>query len=679
MAIPNINQITSTLRMMGDSALQQYATMHKNDPYILPMAIAESNARKQVRSQAQARMAMQPQPKVADASIAEMAAPTQLPEQQGIAQLPAPNIQTMAGGGIVAFADGGYAEGGMGASEPVIRMAGGGVPSFAIGGWNNARFLEYLKQNGLTAKFATGSEDEKKAIVDAFGDATSGPQKAAAPSSGPAAGQASAAPSKAFELGQKVGPTVKKIGDTFSNIGTTELSKKGIGSGAATAGVFGAGQGLYEGYKAGDFYNDPNVSSVDKALQAGRTATRAGLPMVTAGLGSLFTPAGTVIGGIAGGAASSFIDEEGEALKAWRKANPRATPEETKKAAAKITATYSPNDQSNAEAQRLGLKQNPVSMSQAGDAAAGADTAKAPTLSGPRASSASDVENMYSKFAGSPAERQAKLDAIRSQLGSLAGAETLAAQKYADKIKADQEAQGEYGKDREAKLKTREERLGKEEGQSGGLALLEAGLAMMSGTSSNAFANIGQGAMRGTAAYRESQKRLADAREKLEDAYGRIEDVRFNQKNMNAKELRDAQRDIDKTANAGIRALTDFAMKEYDVGRDEAKTMLSSFTQLRQSEIAAGPNYQRNQMLANSDAKTAKERQAYLTLQNKTLGDLKRSDDYKLADPSKRVQMEIDEMRKALNLNPHLEQFATNLCFTNAPTGQVLSLESQSP
>lgn len=286
---------------------------------------------------------------------------------------------------------------------------------------------------------------------------------------------------------------------------------------------------------------------------------------------------------------------------------------------------------------------------------------------------------MYSKFAGSPAERQAKLDAIRSQMGSLAGAETLAAQKYADKIKADQEAQGEYGKDREAKLKTREERLGKEEGQSGGLALLEAGLAMMSGTSSNAFANIGQGALRGTAAYRESQKRLTDAREKLEDAYGRIEDVRFNQKNMNAKELRDAQRDIDKTANAGIRALTDFAMKEYDVGRDEAKTMLSSFTQLRQSEIAAGPSYQRNQMLANSDSKLAKERQAYLTLQNKTLGDLKRSDDYKLADPSKRVQMETDAMRQALNLNPHLAQFATNLGFTNAPTGQVLSLESQSP
>jgi hypothetical protein len=642
---------------MGDRQLQQYAAMHKNDPYILPMAIAESTARKQMRAQAQAKNMGQPQSKIVDQEIAQMTAPTQggqLPENQGIAQLPAPNIQNMAGGGIVAFADGGYTnEDMMNSSEPVVRMAGGGV-----GYTEMVRAV--LKELGHTPQKYLNDQLTKQ-TVDKIVQERLG---AASPSSGPAAGQSaapSAATSKSFELGQKVGPTVRSVGDTLSNIGTTKTSKLPLGAGAATAGVFGAGQGLYEGYKAGDFYNDPNVSNVDKALQATRTATRAGLPMVTAGLGSLFTPAGTIIGGIAGGAAASFIDQEGEALKAWRKANPQATPAETKKAEA-AAATAAAN---------TSAAQTPPAP-QANEAAAGADTAKAPTLSGPRASSVSDVENMYSKFAGTPEQRQARLDAVRSQLGSLAGAETLAAQKYSEKIKADQEAQGEYGKDREAKLKTREERLGKEEGQSGGLALLEAGLAMMSGTSSNAFANIGQGAMRGTASYRESQKRLTDARDKLEDAYGRIEDVRFNQKNMNAKELRDAQRDIDKTANAGIRALTDFAMKEYDVNRDEAKTMLSSFTQLRQSEIAAGPSYQRNQMLANADSKIAKERKDYLTLQTKTLGDLRKSTDYTTANATQRAQMEIDAMRQALNLNPHLSQYGANIGFTNAPTSNTV-------
>ena len=676
MAIPNINQITSTLRMMADSALQQYATMHKDDPYILPMAIAESNARKQVRSKAQARMAMQPQPKVAEKEIAEMSAPAVdamgnvtgyaaggLPEQRGIARLPAPNIQNMAGGGIVAFADGGYADDMMSNGEPVVRMAGGGVGYTEV-------LRAVLQELGETPQKYLNDPGTKQ-TVDKLVQERMG---AASPSSGPAAGQSaapSAAPSKAFELGQKYGPAVSKTGQALAK------ASPGLGAGltALTSG-YGA---LKETDAASGFYNDPNVSTADKALQAGRTASRAGVPIAGATFGSALGPLGTVGGGLAGGFASSFIDEEGEALKAWKKANPQATPEETKKAAAKITATYSPNDQSNAEAKRLGLKQNPVSLSQSTEAAAGADTAKAPTLSGGPSIGATDVEKMYSRFAGTPEQRQAKLDAVRGQLGSLAGAETLAAQKQYDQLREDLAARGDYGKDREAKLKTREERLGKEEGQSGGLALLEAGLAMMSGTSSNAFANIGQGALRGTASYRESQKRLTDARDKLDDAYGRLEDVRFNQKNMDASELRQAKAGIDKAANAGLRALTDFAMKEYDVSRDEAKTMLSSYTQLKGHEISAGPSYQRNQMLANADSKVAKERKDYLTLQTKTLGDLRKSTDYVTADPSKRAQMETDAMRQALALNPHLAHLGTNIGFTNAPTSQVRSLEAESP
>ena len=653
--------VSSTLRFMDDRALQQYAAMHKNDPYILPMAIAESTARKQMRAQAQAKNMGQPQSKIVDQEIAQMTAPTQggqLPEDQGIAQLPAPNIQNMAGGGIVAFADGGYTnEDMMNSSEPVVRMAGGGV-----GYTEMVRAV--LKELGESPQKYL-SDPATKQTVDKLVQERLG---AASPSSGPAAGQSaapSAATSKSFELGQKVGPTVRSVGDTLSNIGTTKTSKLPLGAGAATAGVFGAGQGLYEGYKAGDFYNDPNVSSVDKILQAGRTASRAGLPMVTAGLGSLFTPAGTVIGGIAGGAAASFIDQEGEALKAWRKANPQATPAETKKAEAAAAAAATP-------AANTPAAQTPPTAN-AGAAAAGADTAdtaKTPTLAGPKTTSSLDVQNMYSKFAGSPEERQAKLDAVRSQLGSLAGAETLTAQKQYDQLQADLAARGDYGKDREAKLKTREERLGKEEGQSSGLAFLEAGLAIMSGTSPNALTNIGQGSMRGTASYRESQKRLADARDKLDDAYGRLEDVRFNQKNMDASELRQAKAGIDKAANSGLRALTDFAMKEYDVSRDEAKTMLSSFTQLRQSEIAAAPSHARNRMLADADSKLAKERKDYIALQNKTLGDLRKSTDYTTANATQRAQMEIDAMRQALSLNPHLSQFGANIGFSSAPTGK---------
>ena len=131
----DVNQITSTLRGLPDQALQQYAMMHKGDPYILSLAVSESNQRKQLRAAGQGQAGAMPQPKVADAAIAGMAS-QQLPESQGIAQIPTPNIQGMADGGIAGYDDQeGMAQGGMfdfaQRSEPVIRMSDGGhVPRY---------------------------------------------------------------------------------------------------------------------------------------------------------------------------------------------------------------------------------------------------------------------------------------------------------------------------------------------------------------------------------------------------------------------------------------------------------------------------------------------------------------------------------------------------------------------
>jgi hypothetical protein len=102
----NVNQITSRLAMMPDQALKQFAQMHKDDPYTVSLAISESNRRKEMRAGGHQMMQ---QPKVADEDIAQIGAPQQntLPEQQGIGAIPAPNMQGMAGGGIVAFDRGG--------------------------------------------------------------------------------------------------------------------------------------------------------------------------------------------------------------------------------------------------------------------------------------------------------------------------------------------------------------------------------------------------------------------------------------------------------------------------------------------------------------------------------------------------------------------------------------------
>jgi hypothetical protein len=197
------------------------------------------------------------------------------------------------------------------------------------------------------------------------------------------------------------------------------------------------------------------------------------------------------------------------------------------------------------------------------------------------------IQSMYELFAGPKNVRDTELNEIQQRVREQGEAETSAAQRQLDQLKTDLAAQGAYGKDREAKLKGKEERIGKEEGQAGGLALLEAGLAMMSGTSANAFANIGQGAMAGTAAYRKSMDKIADAKDKLDDAYGRLEDVRFNQTSMNNSEIRKATADVDKAANAGLKSLTDFAVTRYGMKREDAKTMFTGAMQENVANIGA--------------------------------------------------------------------------------------------
>jgi len=150
MQLEELSNISDNLAMMPDPALQQFAQMHKQDPYMVSLALSESNRRKKMRTAARGQAGSMPQPKVVDAAIqgmqpAPMVAQTRLPENQGIAQLPTPNIKTLADGGIAGYEDDqeGMATGGMGGmfnfaqqSEPVVRMAGGGMAGY-IPGYKN--------------------------------------------------------------------------------------------------------------------------------------------------------------------------------------------------------------------------------------------------------------------------------------------------------------------------------------------------------------------------------------------------------------------------------------------------------------------------------------------------------------------------------------------------------------
>ena len=140
MDIQELSDVSSSLAIMGDPALQQFAQSHKSDPYMVSLALNESNRRKAVRNAKQAQGGA-PQGKVVDRSIAGMSptpvmtgagvplqtgygghVQTELPENQGIGRLPAPNMRHMADGGIAGYPD------------DVEFMSGGGVPGYSAGG-----------------------------------------------------------------------------------------------------------------------------------------------------------------------------------------------------------------------------------------------------------------------------------------------------------------------------------------------------------------------------------------------------------------------------------------------------------------------------------------------------------------------------------------------------------------
>ncbi len=164
----NVNQITAQLARMPDQALQQFAAMHKNDPYTVSLALSESNRRKQMRTAAQMPQGGEP-PKVVDQGIAEMAPPAAqpMPEDVGIGQLPAGNMN-FAEGGIVGYADGGvprYAD------EGLVRL-----PNESFADFRRRTFdMELKRQREANLATEQAREAERIRLLAERGDSNTVP------------------------------------------------------------------------------------------------------------------------------------------------------------------------------------------------------------------------------------------------------------------------------------------------------------------------------------------------------------------------------------------------------------------------------------------------------------------------------------------------------------------------
>jgi hypothetical protein len=422
----NVNQITAQLARMPDQALQRYAQMNKSDPYILSLALSESNRRKEMRAGAQ--MSAPEQPKVVDQAIAGMG---------GLPTLPADNLrgmeQTMAAGGIVAFDEGGevprYQYGGL--------MAG---TEYGIPGMTQSTLL----QDAL-AKLNEGRE-------------LSGQEKALLFASKPFTAAADVALSPINLLRR----TVRNPLDTSPLPSMTPVS-------------------------------DARARALGLDQAQAPTPSGQNTPSAPVDLGPV---PGSKDTDVMGGMPTSV---------APRQTPPSAAP---------------------------GGPRPP-----AGPAAVAPGAAPAAGIPGLITTAEGIQKALSDAQKGVTPEVP---ESLRRGIEDTQKTEQAALNRYVQSIRDEQAARQPAMKDFEERLKLREERLGRQERDLGPLAILQAGMAIMGGSSPFAAVNIGAGAQVGIDRYTKGAEKLEAARDKLDDAFGRIEEIRRNESRLDAKELREA-------------------------------------------------------------------------------------------------------------------------------------------
>ena len=558
MAVPNVNEITTTLRMLSDEQLRKYAQMHKGDPYILPMAISESNARKQIRAAGQATQGAQPQPKVADQAIAQMS-PQQLPENVGIGALPAPNMQFAAEGGIMGYE--GYDEGPSDfGQESVIRMAGGGVAGYSGGGPTKAgpEFMRFLKSIGFDlVDFSAMDSDAKAQLVDRFEQSKTA-TPAATSSAAPAAQQAAQTPTGA-EARKTYAPS--KAAGTKA----TALLGKAVTTGKKFTP---AGLGIEALTAMGDYkFQDPDgidtsLAGTVRDLSQGEFG-RAGTGLVR-GLGE----AAADVGSFGANMLDYVVPGEAPVSSAYEKflANNTSLQGPRARALANVpaapsgatmrsqlnradAATYAQPGVDNAPAAGATAAASPSAapssvlspstLASTGGGRGGPATGAATTSAGLR--DEQGVASLYSDLL----KTQKYEDPAKGEVDKLAQEQLAAATKRKEEYDAFVAKQGDVYKDRSDRLAEREKGIGKQVDQNVGLALLNAGLAVMSTPGGLATA-IGKGAQVGTAQYVAGLDKINLARDRLADAKDKMDELRMNRDEMTFKQRSALEADIDK-------------------------------------------------------------------------------------------------------------------------------------
>lgn len=457
----NVNQITAQLAKMPDQTLQKYAAMHKSDPYILALAVAESTRRKQMRNAAQGAQGMQEQPKVADQAVqgmtpAPVASAQPMPEDMGIGRLPAGDMN-FADGGIVAFADGGDVERYNGQYGSLTGDVNRILQKSPYDRTPEENAL--LQQAGVQLQSRTLGADSGVGRADAFL--------------------------------RDLGPNIRNyFTQGASRLSDEELARQPSAGGFLSERIL-RGMGVA-----------PSAPTYPQASYSNEGRRE---PM----------------------AAAPSADQGRAAPKAEQKAPPR--------------------------------------------------TDLAPRAPG-AAPAAGGFKSLLDQI-NAPATAAADVNPYAEDFKKQGEARVAAKREYAEGLEAIQKQYADIFKGREERLSKREGELGEMKDKSLGLALLQAGAAMMT-TPGNLGMALGKGVDVGSRQYVAGMDKVNAAKERLSDARDRLEELQAQRGELSARELLKAKNEI-KTEEAGAQELLIKAnMDFYKISREEAMKRLQLQTQV---------------------------------------------------------------------------------------------------
>ena len=301
------------------------------------------------------------------------------------------------------------------------------------------------------------------------------------------------------------------------------------------------------------------------------------------------------------------------ALENRKKYEQKKAAEEAAKAGAAPVATPVPYDPSTATRRSMFPEQvAPPSAPPAPSAATKgplANLVKPPAAPAPATAGIAGLSNTPEAVAAEMEgiqKRQKTENPFAKQIEDLTAAERDALTKEKTQFEADIEKAGPAFKERESRLKTREEKLGKQEEKLPYMALMEAGLAIMAGTSPHALTNIGVGGAVGLKSYSSGLDKLAESREKLDDAFGRIEEYRRTENTMNAKERRGMERAINNTYTEAKKLGLAALQEDWKQDRQDANKQFDVLARNRQSMFEQSQAMSRAEMeQRGANARTA--------------------------------------------------------------------------